>query len=318
MAQPGRRARARGRDHRRRRAAQGQAQARRAHEPAAGLRPAAAAVRLHPHHLLHADPGDAVPERRRTRSSRPTSRARSRRSTSWDPAAGELPPEAAFAALAEELAAAYESRELGRVATRLNYEASGTRSLLTKTGRNVADIAGPEVDGSWRATLLDIDEDWGDPERLGGDQATTARPTRSAIYLAALDLRYDARRRDRRPARAATRSTSRCSCARSGSARWSRCSACCSAIPVAYLLATLPTAHQQPADDPRAAAVLDLAPGAHHRLDRAAADRGRAQRRADLPRTSSTSALQLIFNRFGVIVAMTHILLPFMILPIYS
>lgn len=28
--------------------------------------------------------------------------------------------------------------------------------------------------------------------------------------------------------------------------------------------------------------------------------------------------VQLIFNRFGVIVAMTHILLPFMILPIYS
>jgi putative spermidine/putrescine transport system permease protein len=28
--------------------------------------------------------------------------------------------------------------------------------------------------------------------------------------------------------------------------------------------------------------------------------------------------IQLIFNRFGVIVAMTHILLPFMILPIYS
>jgi putative spermidine/putrescine transport system permease protein len=28
--------------------------------------------------------------------------------------------------------------------------------------------------------------------------------------------------------------------------------------------------------------------------------------------------IQLIFNRFGVITAMTHILLPFMILPIYS
>ena len=28
--------------------------------------------------------------------------------------------------------------------------------------------------------------------------------------------------------------------------------------------------------------------------------------------------VQLIFNRFGVIVAMTHILLPFMILPIYT
>src|SRR5918994_36848 len=35
----------------------------------------------------------------------------------WDPATGEMPPEAAFAALAREIAAAHESRALGRVAT---------------------------------------------------------------------------------------------------------------------------------------------------------------------------------------------------------
>ena len=38
---------------------------------------------------------------------------------------------------------------------------------------------------------------------------------------------------------------------------------------------------------------------------------GRAPRITDHP-------LELVFNRFGVIVAMTHILLPFMILPLYS
>jgi ABC-type spermidine/putrescine transport system, permease component I len=30
------------------------------------------------------------------------------------------------------------------------------------------------------------------------------------------------------------------------------------------------------------------------------------------------SPLQLVFNRFGVYVAMVHIMLPFMILPLYS
>ena len=50
--------------------------------------------------------------------------------------------------------------------------------------------------------------------------------------------------------------------------------------PLAYKLATPAGRHQQPADDPGAAAVLDLAPGAHRRLGRAAAARGAGQRAA--------------------------------------
>ncbi|MCC2663314.1 MAG: transporter permease [Geminicoccaceae bacterium] len=107
----------------------------------------------------------------------------------WDPASGEPPSEAVFAALAAEIAAAHERRELGRVATRLNYEESGTRSLLTKTGRSVADMEAPEVDGSWRATFLDIDEDWGEPGVWAAIK-NYGTPYTPGYFLAALDLRY--------------------------------------------------------------------------------------------------------------------------------
>ncbi|MFM8767423.1 MAG: hypothetical protein ACKOD9_06530, partial [Rubrivivax sp.] len=45
-----------------------------------------------------------------------------------------------------------------------------------------------------------------------------------------------------------------------------------------------------------------------------------AYQRSDQPGIGYTSRLplELIYNRTGVLIAMTHVLLPFMILPIYS
>ena len=53
----------------------------------------------------------------------------------WDPKTTPLPPEPVFAAFAAEMAAAAEAKTIGQVATRVNYEQSGTRSLFTKTAR---------------------------------------------------------------------------------------------------------------------------------------------------------------------------------------
>ena len=47
-------------------------------------------------------------------------------------------------------------------------------------------------------------------------------------------------------------------------------------------------------------------------------DHGVDQRLADLARPHRSSRSKLIFTRFGTIVAMTHIQLPFTLLPIYS
>ena len=54
------------------------------------------------------------------------------------------------------------------------------------------------------------------------------------------------------------------------------------------------------------------------RLDRAAAARGRREQQRCSALGMIDEPLRLIFNRFGVYVAMTHVLLPFMILPLYS
>jgi putative spermidine/putrescine transport system permease protein len=234
----------------------------------------------------------------------------------WDPAAGELPPEQAFAALAAEIAVAYESRELGRVATRLNYEASGTRSLLTKSGRAVAKLEGtPEVEGSWRATLLEIDEAWGDLEVWAAIK-NYGTPYTLGYYLAAIDLRYA-------PDGAIAAQPEQYQIYVQVFVRTIWISALVTLLclllgyPVAYLLATLPTGTSN------LLMILVLLPFWTSLLVRTTAWVVVLQTEGVLndlliALNLIDQRVQLIFNRFGVIVAMTHILLPFMILPIFS
>jgi putative spermidine/putrescine transport system permease protein len=98
----------------------------------------------------------------------------------WD---GEgLPPEPAFAAMAEELAAALEARRLGEVAQRLNFERTGMRALLLRTAR-----AAPRLAAPYAQSLPALDARWGAPatwqmiRRAGG-------PFTSLYLLRALDL----------------------------------------------------------------------------------------------------------------------------------
>ena len=99
---------------------------------------------------------------------------------------------------------------------------------------------------------------------------------------------------------------------------WSRCSASLLGYPLAYQLASLP---------PRTSnllLILVLLPFwtsllvRTARLGRAAAARRAGQRRCCWRSASSSEPLQLVYNRIGVYVAMTHVLLPFMVLPLYS
>jgi putative spermidine/putrescine transport system permease protein len=92
----------------------------------------------------------------------------------WD---GEgLPPEAAFAAVARELAAALEEQRIGEVAARLNFERPGTRGLLLRTAR-----AAGRLDAPYRDSLPALDPRWGDPATwlmaaAGGGAADLALP----------------------------------------------------------------------------------------------------------------------------------------------
>src|SRR5437868_14000563 len=58
----------------------------------------------------------------------------------WD--GNGLPPEAAYVAIAQELAAAQEQQAIGPVSRRLNFEQPGLRALLLKTAR-AQDLAAP-------------------------------------------------------------------------------------------------------------------------------------------------------------------------------
>ena len=100
----------------------------------------------------------------------------------WD---GEgLPEEAAYAALAQDLAAGLKARNLGRVASRLNYEKSGMRSLFMKSARRAGRMEAP-----YKAALIKADEDWEDPDiwRLIKRESS---PLTASYYLAAVDRQF--------------------------------------------------------------------------------------------------------------------------------
>jgi len=97
----------------------------------------------------------------------------------------DLPPDGAFRALAADLAAA-PGPTTADIARRLNFYDPGIRSTIMKTAREVADAA-PE---NARETLLEADEDWGKPEIWRTLKA--ASPSFTGYYiLRALDLDRD-------------------------------------------------------------------------------------------------------------------------------
>ena len=98
----------------------------------------------------------------------------------WDGAG--LPGEAAFAALAQELALALEERRIGDLSQRLNFERTGMRGLLLRTAR-----AGARLQAPYAQALPALDARWGETEtwkllqRAGG-------PLTALYLLRAVDL----------------------------------------------------------------------------------------------------------------------------------
>jgi putative spermidine/putrescine transport system permease protein len=92
-----------------------------------------------------------------------------------------LPEEAAFAALARELGAALEARRIGDLAQRLNFERTGSRTLLLRTARAAERLQAP-----YRQSLPALDARWGQP----GTWQMLARatgPLTSLYLLRAMD-----------------------------------------------------------------------------------------------------------------------------------
>jgi putative spermidine/putrescine transport system permease protein len=224
---------------------------------------------------------------------------------------GDLPQDAAFAALIDDMRTAFRDGTLASAATRLNYDVNGFRTLMFGTARRLS----APIDGSPRAALIALDAKWGEREtwaairRAGG-------PLTDLYLLAALDLRHDAGGSIvGAPAEQAVFLTVL------ERTLWMSTvvTAICLLLgfPVAYLLASLPE---------RTANLLlifVLLPFWTSLLVRTISWMVLLQREGVVNGALTSlglieAPLRMIFNRFAVYMAIVYVLLPFMILPLYS
>jgi putative spermidine/putrescine transport system permease protein len=227
----------------------------------------------------------------------------------WD--GHDVPDEAAFKALGMDVSAASQSGTLGTLARRLNFYQPEMRSLLMRTARNLPDQP-PEL---WKPALLGIDARWGEhttwrylqraaqsptPDylldavdaKVGSDGSITAVDAQSAVYLPAF-----------------------------GRTLWisAAVTLLCLVLgyAVAWRLATLP-----PKQSGRLM-LLVIIPFWTSLLVRATAWYVLLQPSGLINSLLMsfqfvTEPVPLVFNRVGVLIGMTHMLLPYMILAIYS
>ena len=230
---------------------------------------------------------------------------------SWD---GQgVPGEAVFAAMAEELALGRKNKTIGRAATRLNFDLSGMRSLVTKSARKISRVE----QGPYKAALIEIDKRWGEQPPWATIKRIGERYT-IVQYLAAVDLRYDAD-----GVVVAQPEVRRIYVYIFGRTFWVSLlvAALCLVLgfPLAYLLATLPTRTSN------LLMILVLLPFWTSLLVRTTSWIVLLQTNGVINDVlvaigliGDESRISMIYNMTGTIIAMTHILLPFMVLPIYS
>lgn len=224
------------------------------------------------------------------------------------------PPDAAYAALMQDLASIQEQADAGALARRLNSEVSGARSLIMGTYRALPLPEGLTAQ-QVHQHMLGIDARWDDTSYWLAIAKNSTRWTPDYL-LASIDLQRDADGNiERVPAEAAAFGKIL--------VRTFQISAVVTLIalllgyPLAYWLSTL-TARQA-----NLCMILVLVPFWTSILVRVAAWIVLLQSNGLVNRGLMgigliDEPLALLFNRLGVIIAMVHILLPFMILPLYS
>lgn len=221
-----------------------------------------------------------------------------------------LPSEEAFAAVASELAQAQEGQAIGQLTRRLNFEQLGMRALLLKTARAKANLAAPYKDA-----LVELDPRWGEPGtwRL---LHRNIEPVTPLFLLRSLDLSLDS-------AGGVVQAPKEEAVFRTLFARtfvisfWVTVLCVLLGYPVAYTLSTLP---QRWAN---AGMALVLVPFWTSILVRTTAWFILLQKEGPVNALLTSmhvvdAPLTLIFTRFAVYLAMVHVLLPFVILPLYS
>lgn len=231
----------------------------------------------------------------------------------WDAVSGELPDESVYEALVADVKEGAKDKLITRVGKRLNYELPGMNSLFRKSQRRIPRIE----EGPYKEAVIKVDKKWGNVETW--QLIKTFSPTLTSGYFwAALDLQVT-------PAGEVTRQDEKQRIYVQLFWRTLYLSGFITLMtlvlgyPVAYLLATLPLRTSN------LLLMLVLLPFWTSLLVRTTSWIALLQREGvindilvGLNVIETESRLTMIHNATGTIVAMTHILLPFMILPLYS
>lgn len=225
-----------------------------------------------------------------------------------------LPPEEVYAAMFLEVKNA-SGFEIGKASTRMNYAKSGWKSMIKKSKRKFKKIG--EDEAPFKDKMIQVDKKWGDPEywlALG----VMVDPTTYEYYLNSFDKKYDSEKNiidqpDERKIYVKT---------------WIKTfkvsilvTLFCFMLgyPISYLLATLPLKYSN------LLMICVLLPFWTSLLVRIVVWMVILQQKGVFNNLMVISGLiadenrwQLMYNQTGTIIVMTQILLPFMVLPLYS
>ena len=225
-----------------------------------------------------------------------------------------LPPEEVYAAMFIEIKKA-SGFEIGKASTRMNYSKSGWKSMIKKSKRKFKKIG--EDEGPFKDKMIEVDRKWGDPEfwlALG----VMVDPKTYEYYLNSVDKKYDSEKNiiDQPENRQIYVKT------------WVKTfkvsilvTLFCFMLgyPISYLLATLPLKYSN------LLMICVLLPFWTSLLVRIVVWMVILQQKGVFNNLMVISGLiadenrwQLMYNQTGTIIVMTQILLPFMVLPLYS
>jgi putative spermidine/putrescine transport system permease protein len=228
--------------------------------------------------------------------------------TGFDPA---NPPEEAYAALVQDLARMQTDRTTGIAGTRINYTVPGTISLFKKGAREAANLTPP-----FKEALLAVDPQWGKPA-LWRAMSAASHVYTTEFYKVASDRKLT----DEGWARGSDKERVYLYLFFKTFLVSAIITVVCLllAFPVAHLLATLPMAKSS------LLMILVLLPFWTSLLVRTTSWIALLQEQGivndllvGIGLVTDDGRLSMMYNMTGTIVAMTHVLLPFMILPLYS
>jgi|TARA_B100000315_G_scaffold247346_1_gene275914 putative spermidine/putrescine transport system permease protein len=228
----------------------------------------------------------------------------------WDQK--ELPSEEMYATIFNEVMTA-EKRQIGKASTRMNYSKSGWKSLIKKSKRKFKKIK----EGPYKEQMIAIDKRWANIEywkALG----QMVDPITYGYYLNAVDLTYDSNKNIiQQPEKR-----------RMYNSTWwltfeisILVTLFCLVLgyPISYLLATLPLKWSN------LLMICVLLPFWTSLLVRTVSWIVILMQKGIFNSLlvwggiiADENRMQLIYNKTGTLIAMTQILLPFMVLPLYS